>query len=53
MLLMYKVYIKLLPAKIMSYFKTINACHNHNVRMKIAILKSSLVELLKNLNVLV
>ena len=25
---------KLLPANMMSYFKTINACHNHNVRMK-------------------
>ena len=31
---MYRVYNKLLPAHIMSYFKTINACHNHNVRMK-------------------
>ena len=32
---MYKVlYNKLLPVNIMSYFKTINACHNHNVRMK-------------------
>ena len=30
---MYKVYNKLLPANIMSYFKTINACHNHTVRM--------------------
>ena len=34
MVFMYKVYNKLLPAHIMSYFKTINACHNHNVRMK-------------------
>ena len=33
MLFMYKVYNKLIPANIMSYFKTINACHNHNVRM--------------------
>ena len=31
---MYKVYNKLLPDNIMSYFKTINTCHNHNVRMK-------------------
>ena len=32
---LYKVYInKLLPANIMSYIKTINACHNHNVRME-------------------
>ena len=29
-----KVYNKLLPANIMSYFKKINAYHNHNVRMK-------------------
>ena len=34
MVFMYKIYNKLLPANIMSYFKTINACHNHNVRMK-------------------
>ena len=34
MVFMYKVYNKLLPANIMSYFKTINTCHNHNVRMK-------------------
>ena len=34
MVFMYKVYNKLLPANIMSYFKTINVCHNHNVRMK-------------------
>ena len=36
MVFIYKVYNKLLPANIMSYFKTINACHNHNhnVRMK-------------------
>ena len=33
MVFMYKVYNKLLPANIMSYFKTINSCHNHNVRM--------------------
>ena len=32
--MVYKVYNKLLPADIMSYFKTINACHNHNARMK-------------------
>ena len=31
---MYKIYNKLLPANIMLYFKTINDCHNHNVRMK-------------------
>ena len=29
MVFMYKVYNKILPANIMSYFKTINACHNH------------------------
>ena len=34
MVFMYKVHNKLLPANIMSYFKTINDCHNHNVRMK-------------------
>ena len=34
MVFMYKVHNKLLPANIMSYFKTINTCHNHNVRMK-------------------
>ena len=34
MVFMYKVYNKLLPANIMSYFQKINACHNHNVRMK-------------------
>ena len=34
MVFMYKVYNKLLPANIMSYFKTINTSHNHNVRMK-------------------
>ena len=34
MVFMYRVYNKLLPANIMSYFKKINACHNHNVRMK-------------------
>ena len=34
MVFMCKVYNKLLPANIMSYFKTINACHNRNVRMK-------------------
>ena len=34
MVFMYKVYNKLLPANIMSYFKTINSPHNHNVRMK-------------------
>ena len=33
MMSMYKVYNKLLPANIMSYLKTINTCHNHNVRM--------------------
>ncbi len=53
MVCMYKIYNKLLPANIVSYFKTINACHNHNVSMNIAILKSSLAELLNNLNVLV
>ena len=31
---MYKIYNKLLPANIMSYFNKINDCHNHNVRMK-------------------
>ena len=31
---MYKVYNKLLPANIMSYFKKTNGCHNHNVCMK-------------------
>ena len=33
---MYKVYYynKLIPANIMSYFKTINDCHTYNVRMK-------------------
>ena len=41
MVLMYKVYNKLLPANMMAYFKTINTCHNHNVRMKNAILKSN------------
>ena len=34
MVLMYKVYNKLLPANMMAYFKTINTCHKHNVRMK-------------------
>ena len=34
MVFMYKIYNKLLPANVMSYFKTINACHNHNVCMK-------------------
>ena len=34
MVFMYRVYNNLLPANIMSYFKTINACHNHHVRMK-------------------
>ena len=34
MVFMYKVYNKLLHDNIMSYFKTINTCHNHNVRMK-------------------
>ncbi len=34
MVFMYKVYNKLLPANMMSYFKTIKASHNHNVRMK-------------------
>ena len=34
MVFMYREYNKLLPANIMSYFKKINACHNHNVRMK-------------------
>ena len=34
MVFMYRVYNKLLPANIMSYFKKINACHIHNVRMK-------------------
>ena len=34
MVFMYKVYNKLLPDNIMSYLKTINTCHNHNVRMK-------------------
>ena len=34
MVFMYRVYNKLPPANIMSYFKKINACHNHNVRMK-------------------
>ena len=34
MVFMYKVYNNLLPAKIMSYIKTFNACHNHNVCMK-------------------
>ncbi len=34
MVFMYKVYNNLLPANIMSYFKIINACHNHNFRMK-------------------
>ena len=35
MVFMYKVYYnKLLLANIMSYFNTINACHNHNVRMQ-------------------
>ena len=34
MVFMYMVYNKLLPANIMSYFNEINACHNHNVRMK-------------------
>ena len=34
MVFMYKVYKKLLSANIISHFKTINACHNHNVRMK-------------------
>ena len=54
MVFMYKVYNKLLPANIMSYFKTINACHNHNVRMKNCNFKiKSSRELLKNLNVLV
>ena len=30
---MYNVCNKLVPDNVMSYFKTINACHNHNVRM--------------------
>ena len=34
MVFMYNIYNKLLPANIMSYLKTINACHNHNVRIK-------------------
>ena len=34
MVCMYEVYNKLLPANIMSYFKKINARHNHNVRLK-------------------
>ena len=53
MVFMYGVYNKLLPANIMSYLKTINACHNHNVRVKNCSFKIKLVELLKNLNVLV
>ena len=50
---MYRAYNKIIPANIMPYFKksmsvtiTMSVC-------KIAILKSSLVELLNNLNVLV
>ena len=40
-------------ANIMSYFKQINASHNHNVCMKNCSFKSSLVELIRNLNALV
>ena len=51
---MYKVYNKLLPANIMSYFKTINTCHNHNVRMKNCNFKIKFSRTTtKNLNVLV
>ena len=36
---MYNVYNKFLPSNIISYFKQINACHNHNFHMKNCILK--------------
>ena len=53
MVFMYKVHNKLLPANIMSYFKTINTCHNHNVRMKNCNFKIKFSRTTKNLNVLV
>ena len=53
MVFMYRVYNKLLTANIMSYFKQINASHNHNVCMKNCNFKSSLVELIRNRNALV
>ena len=52
MVFMYKVYNNLLPANNMSYFKTINACHNHNVRMKNCNFKIMFSRTTKNLNVL-
>ena len=53
MVFMYKVYNQLLPANIMSYFKTINACHNHNVRMPNCHFKIKFSRTTKHLNVLV